>query len=30
VFALAHAEDGRLYVSTRGAGDIFGSWRPVA
>ncbi|WP_433174158.1 PIG-L family deacetylase [Actinoallomurus sp. CA-150999] len=30
VFALALAEDGHLYVSSRGAGDIFGAWRPVA
>jgi LmbE family N-acetylglucosaminyl deacetylase len=30
VYALALAEDGRLYVSSRGAGDLFGTWRPVA
>ncbi|WP_345432985.1 PIG-L family deacetylase [Actinoallomurus vinaceus] len=30
VFALALTEDGRLYVSSRGAGDIYGAWRPVA
>jgi LmbE family N-acetylglucosaminyl deacetylase len=29
-YAVALAEDGRLYVSSRGPGDIYGAWRPVA
>ncbi|MFL6056224.1 MAG: PIG-L family deacetylase [Actinoallomurus sp.] len=29
-YAVALAEDGRLYVSFRGPGDIYGPWRPVA
>ncbi|MCO5970707.1 PIG-L family deacetylase [Actinoallomurus soli] len=30
VYAVALAEDGRLYVSSRGPAGIYGPWRPVA
>jgi hypothetical protein len=29
-YAVALAEDGRLYVSSRGSDDIYGPWQPVA